>query len=135
MAPKKQEMTKKEGKMPMGIDKEKKVKKVKEEVVPETVFMHNTNQNPKHPTEKVVGWCITDKKRKKGAVVWYLAKTSGDFMSSQTAVLTKPSGHGKPADFPPSTLSGKDLAGGRYVVLDPPPLWAGQCCIPKAQIM
>ena len=133
MAPKKQEMTKKEGKMP--IDKERKVKKVKEVLVPETVFMQNTNQNPKHPTEKVVGWCITDKKRKKGAVVWYLAKTSGDFMTSQTAILTKPSGHGKPADFPPSTLSGKDLAGGRYVVLDPPPLWANQCCIPKPGIM
>ena len=122
MAPKKQEMTKKEGKRPMEmIDKEKKMKKVKEEIVLETVFMQNTNQNPKHPTEKVVGWCITDTKRKKGAVVWYLAKTSGDFMSSQTAVLTKPSGHGKPPDFPPSTLSSKDLAGGRYVVLDPPP--------------
>ena len=99
------------------------------------VFMQNNNQNPKHPTEKVVGWVITDKMRKKGAVIWYLAKTSGDFLSSQTAVLTKPSGHGKPADSPPSTLSGKDLASGRYVVLDPPPLWAGQCCIPKAQIM
>eukprot|EP00966_Prymnesium_polylepis_P249430 5766864-Prymnesium_polylepis.1 len=86
MAPKKQAMTNKEGKRPMEmIDQEKKAKKVKEEIVPETVFMHNTNQNPKHPTEKVVGWCITDTKRKEGAVVWYLAKTSGDFVTSQTA--------------------------------------------------
>ena len=99
------------------------------------VFMQNNNQNPKLLTEKVVCWVITDKMRKKGAVIWYLAKTSGDFLSSQTAILTKPSGHGKPADFPPSTLSGKDLASERYVVLDPPPPWAGQCYIPKAQIL
>ena len=135
MAPKKQEMTKKEGKMPVQDKGVTKVRKPKEKVEHETVFLHNTNQNPKVPTEKVVGWCLTDKKRKKGAVIWYLAKTSGDFFSSQTAVLTAPSGHGKPVDFPPSTLSGKDLASGRYVVLDPLPPWAGQCHVPKAQIM
>ena len=59
MAPKKPAMTNKEGKRPMEMidqeKKEKKVKKVKEEIVPETVFMQNTNQNPKHPTEKAVG--------------------------------------------------------------------------------
>jgi hypothetical protein len=133
MAPKK-EMTKKEGKKPVppkGIAKEKKPK---EKVVHETIFLHNTNQNPKVPTEKIVGWCLTDTKRKNGAVIWYLSKTSGDF-PNQTAVLTAPSGHGKPVDFPPSTLSGKDLASGRYVELDPLPQWAGQCHVPKQQIM
>eukprot|EP00966_Prymnesium_polylepis_P327238 7383116-Prymnesium_polylepis.1 len=73
--------------------------------------------------------------RKKGAVIWYLAKATGDVLASQTATLTKPSGIGKPPDFPPSSLSAKDLASGRYVVLDPPPVWAAQCFIPKALVM
>ena len=139
MAPKKPAMTNKEGKRPIEMvdqeKKEKKVKKVKEEIVPETFFMQNKNQNPKHPTEKIVGWCTTDTKRKEGFVVWYLAKTSGDFVTSQTAILTKPSGVGKPADFPPSTLSKKDLAGGRYVAMDPVPLWANSCVLPRPGIM
>lgn len=141
MAPKKQAASKKEGKRPMEMvdqekaeKKEKKVKVVKEEVVKETFFMENKNQNPKHPTEKIVGWCTTDTKRKEGWVVWYLAKTTGDFVTSQTAILTKPSGVGKPDAWPPSTLSKKDLAGGRYVAMDPVPLWANDCVLPQIGI-
>ena len=135
MAPKKPAMTNKEGKRPIEMvdqeKKEKKVKKVKEEIVPETFFMQNKNQNPKHPTEKIVGWCTTDTKRKEGWVVWYLAKTAGDFVTSQTAILTKPSGVGKPDAWPPSTLSKKDLAGTRYVAMDPVPQWAKDCVLPQ----
>eukprot|EP00966_Prymnesium_polylepis_P012347 283522-Prymnesium_polylepis.1 len=92
-------MTKKEGKKPMPIAKEKKPKA---QIVREYIFVQNTNQNPKLPTEKIVGWCYTDKERKSGLVLWYLARTSGDF-PNQSVVLTAPSGRGKPAEFPPST--------------------------------
>ena len=139
MAPKKQAASNKEGKRPMEmVDQEKaekKAKVVKEPIVKETIFLQNKGQNPKVPTEKIVGWCTTDTKRKEGWVVWYLAKTSGDFVTSQTAILTKPSGVRKPAAFPPSTLSKKDLAGGRYVAMDPVPLWDNSCVLPRPGIM
>ena len=134
MAPKKPAMTNKEGKRPMEmVDQEKAEKKakVKEPIVKETIFLQNKNQNAKVATEKVVGWCITDTKRKEGWVVWYLAKTAGDFVTSQTAILTKPSGVGKPDAWPPSTLSKKDLAGTRYVAMDPVPQWAKDCVLPQ----
>jgi hypothetical protein len=134
MAPKKQATPNKEGKRPMEmVDQEKAEKKakVKEPIVKETIFLQNKGQNPKVPTEKLVGWCITDTKRKKGEVVWYLAKTAGDFVTSTTAILTKPSGIGKPDAWPPSTLTKKDLAGTRYVAMDPVPKWAKDCVLPQ----
>ena len=135
MAPKKQAASNKEGKRPMEmVDQEKaekKAKVVKEPIVKETIFLQNKSQNLRVATEKIVGWCITDTKRKEGWVVWYLAKTAGDFVTSQTAILTKPSGVGKPDAWPPSTLSKKDLAGTRYVAMDPVPQWAKDCVLPQ----
>ena len=141
MAPKKpKEMSKKEGKMPMpmslAINKEKKprAKKVPR-VMLEPFFVKNNNQNPDFVDEKVVGWVLTDTMRKKGAVIWYLARASGDVLASQNAILTKPSGVGKPADFPPASLSEKDLASARYPVVEPLPAWAKHCFIPKSLVM
>ena len=102
MAPAHSKYTKQEGKKPMPISKSA-AKKV--QIQHELIFLHNTNQNPEVPTEKICGWCLTDTKRKNGAVIWCLAKMSGEF-PNQTVILTAPSGHGKPAEFPPSTLSG-----------------------------
>ena len=80
MAPKKKEMSKKEGKMPMSsaINKEKKprAKKVPR-VMLEPFFVKNNNQNPDFVDEKVVGWVLTDTMRNKGAVIWYLPTWRG----------------------------------------------------------
>jgi hypothetical protein len=138
MAPKKKELSKKEGKMPMTseINKEKKPRTKKVPLVMlKPFFVKNNNQNPDFVDEKVVGWVITDTMRKKGAVIWYLARATGDVLASQDAILTKPSGVGKPADFPPASLSANDLASGRYPVVDPLPAWANQCFIPKSLVM
>ena len=138
MAPKKEKekvMSKSEGKKPMQSAIKKPRKKKEPLVMLEPFFVKNNNQNPDFVDEKIVGWVITDTMRKKGAVIWYLARATGDVLASQNAILTKPSGSGKPADFPPSTLSASDLASGRYPVVDPLPAWADQCLVPKALVM
>eukprot|EP00966_Prymnesium_polylepis_P029825 692720-Prymnesium_polylepis.1 len=66
MAPAHSKMTKQEGKKPMPIAKGKTPKA---QIEREYIFVHNTNQNPELPTEKIVGWCYTDKKRKNGIVL------------------------------------------------------------------
>ena len=138
MAPKKEKekvLSKSEGKKPMQSAIQKPRKRKEPLVMLEPFFVKNNNQNPDFVDEKIVGWVITDTMRKKGAVIWYLARATGDVLASQNAILTKPSGSGKPADFPPSTLSASDLASGRYPVVDPLPAWADQCLVPKALVM
>ena len=128
-------MSKSEGKKPMQSAIQKPRKRKEPLVMLEPFFVKNNNQNPDFVDEKIVGWVITDTMRKKGAVIWYLARATGDVLASQNAILTKPSGVGKPADFPPATLSASDLASGRYPVVDPLPAWADQCLVPKALVM
>jgi hypothetical protein len=138
MAPKKpKEMSKTEGKKPMSsaIDKKKPRAKKVPLVMIDPFFVTNDNQNPDYVDEKVVGWVLTDTMRKKGAVIWYLARATGNVLTSPEAILTKVSGVGKPADFPPASLSEKDLASGRYTVVEPLPAWARQCYIPKSLVM
>jgi hypothetical protein len=140
MSPKKQkEMSKAEGKKPMpsAIDKKKpKAKKAPLVMIP-PFFVKNDNQNPDYEDEKVVGWVLTDSMRKKAAVIWYRAKATGNVLTcpEDEVILSKVSGIGKPADFPPASLSERDLASGRYTEVEPLPAWAWKCYVPKALVM
>ena len=138
MAPKKEKekvMSKSEGKKPMQSAIQKPRKRKEPLVMLEPFFVKNNNQNPDFVDEKIVGWVITDTMRKKGAVIWYLARATGNVLTSPEAILTKVSGVGKPADFPPASLSKRDLASGRYTVVEPLPAWAWKCYVPKALVM
>jgi hypothetical protein len=140
MAPKKEkEMSKSEGKKPMqsAIDKKKsRAKKVPLIMLP-PYFVKNENQNPHHEDEKVVGWVLTDSLRKNGAVIWYRAKSIGNVLTcaEDEVILSKVSGVGMPADFPPASLSERDLASGRITQVVPLPAWAWKCYVPKGLIM
>ena len=140
MSPKKQkEMSKAEGKKPMpsATDKKKpRAKKAPLIMIP-SYFVKNDNQNPHHEDEKVVGWVLTDSLRKKGAVIWYRAKSIGNVLTcaEDEVILSKVSGVGMPADFPPASLSERDLASGRITQVVPLPAWAWKCYVPKALVM
>ena len=136
---KKKEMSKEEGKKPMAsaIDKKKpRAKKAPLIMIP-PFFVKNDNQNPDYKDEKVVGWVLTDSLRKKAAVIWYRAKSTGNVLTcpEDEVILSKVSGIGKPADYPPASLSERDLASGRITEVVPLPAWAWKCYVPKALVM
>ena len=140
MAPKKEkekELSKSEGKKPMQSAIKKPRGKKAPLIMMKPYFVKNDNQNPYHEDEKVVGWVLTDTLRKKAAVIWYKAKSVGNVLTcaEDEVILSKVSGVGMPADFPPASLSERDLASGRITQVVPLPAWAWKCYVPKALVM
>eukprot|EP00966_Prymnesium_polylepis_P136434 3152687-Prymnesium_polylepis.1 len=64
--------------MPSAIDKKKPKAKKVPLIMIDPFFVTNDNQNPDYVDEKVVGWVLTDSMRKEGAVIWYLARATGN---------------------------------------------------------
>jgi hypothetical protein len=105
-------------------------KKKKEAPTQKYILLRAMRQNVGIETEIIVGWGLDQSNSKEIFVIWYLATLT----SANVAVLTAPTGYGKPKAYPPSTIKRKELAAGHYVEISPTQGWASTMMKPATQL-